>query len=1121
MTKSKPHHPHEEHLRAFVAGAMSVEEATSVETHLQSCERCCDIVAQWSAKDPFIANVRLALSGEPSVDRSVSATESSLRLLRSLQQPSVASSSAIEPSELDNADANDAQLPKRIGRFEVGEQIGDGSFGVVWRGFDTLLRRDVAIKIPRLASFATAASRERFHREARAAASLSHVNILPVYESGNDGGLGYIAAEYCPGPDLSQWLHQNGRPDPVTAAEIVCALAGGLHHAHERGVCHRDLKPANILLAPIAEGSEASRLRFIPKITDFGLAKIQGEDTNATRSRCLLGTAGYMAPEMATGRVEAAGPASDIYALGAVLYELLTLRQPISGVTEFETLRLIQSATPSTPSKICPGTPRDLEVIAMTCLQKDPAHRYANAQLLQDDLRRFLHGKPIFARPAGRVERVWRWTARNPRLATACSVAAMLCVVIVVVLGIANVKWRLLNTELNHTLWNSHLERAELSRTSTAMGRRFNSLQAIERARDMMSALDHGEKELAELRCRAVAAMALTDLRVERSIVQAIAEDRTCLAWDPRLQRFATPQLDGTIHIRDVDTDRIQIYQSPAGTSIRLLFSADGATLAGAVRKGTEVQALLWRLADDVVDPVSMGECAPLGTLQFVRDQDVVVVHGAPDELRFHDTRTGKLKRRLTIAESAGFRVSPDGTQVVVWLENELSLHDLHTGAKKAAFTIGDGLRRITAAAWSDDARTLAMGGSDHSIHLLNLDDVEIRQTQTYIGHSDWIASLEFIAADRILSTDIGGELRIWDLTAATTILQTVGSNIVRSYDGGRVAGSVGTTAVRWQLLNERVRHVGFVAFFPYEVTDLVPMSNCKMGISFDSQKICFWDLDAIREIHEIPVHPAPTSIVAATSETMLATSNDRLFQYDLSLDGHSSGWVVSHGRQILVPHIREQDVTIRATRSGSTLAVGSENQILLFRMHGTVEPQPFLRVDVPGLKAFHLSDTDRWILTRSSSEIALWNANTGEREPTIARIEPARAPDHGSVRMGPRDQLLAWARGGLVELWSRKGKTVVRRISRGPSAVTDFEFSPDGRFIALTSKGNPSIAVFQADTGRLVAELPAESSRPWFAFTRDGRYLMHRGKQMSVEFWDMELIVRRLRELRLLDDGK
>lgn len=319
-----------------------------------------------------------------------------------------------------------ASLPK-LERYRILRELGRGGMGVVYEARDEELGRTVAIKMLLTGALAGPERLARFHREALAMAKLTHPNIVQIYDTGEHDGLPYIALEYIETGSLVQ--HLDGTPwNPQNASEFLRYAAEAIETAHQAGLIHRDLKPANVLV------SEDSHLRsgLSPKITDFGLVKAES-DENLTKSGVALGTPRYLSPEQALGREESIRAQADIYALGTILYELLTGRPPFQSEMAAEVLRQICHDEPIDAGLLNPAVPRDLATVCHKCLRKDPGSRYASAQDLADDLARFENRQPIHARPVSKVERIAKWGRRNPVVSSLFF--ALLLLVVVGVIG--------------------------------------------------------------------------------------------------------------------------------------------------------------------------------------------------------------------------------------------------------------------------------------------------------------------------------------------------------------------------------------------------------------------------------------------------------------------------------------------------------------------------------------------------------------------------------------------------------------------------------------------------------------------------------------------------------------
>src|SRR5438309_6082676 len=299
--------------------------------------------------------------------------------------------------------ARSAKIISEFGDYELLEEIGRGGQGVVYRTHQKSLNRIVALKVIGLGPWTTETHLKRFRREAEAAASLEHPGIGPIHEVGERDGQCYFSMKFVEGGQLDEVV----RRTPVSfrqAAELIAKVARTVHYAHEHGILHRDIKPGNILLDQKGE----------PHLTDFGLARLVESESSVTHTLEVLGTPSYMAPEQAVGNNAAIGSVTDVYGLGAVLYQLLTGQPPFAGGTTYETIRLLLDTEPRQPRLLNPKIDRDLSTICLKCLEKDPKRRYASSLALAEDLERWLKHEPIRARRTGIVTRGRKWVRRNP-----------------------------------------------------------------------------------------------------------------------------------------------------------------------------------------------------------------------------------------------------------------------------------------------------------------------------------------------------------------------------------------------------------------------------------------------------------------------------------------------------------------------------------------------------------------------------------------------------------------------------------------------------------------------------------------------------------------------------------
>jgi serine/threonine protein kinase len=390
--------PPKELLGQFLAEELSPNTEDDLESHLRDCDGCRDRLESLSA-DSESTPVLSAQIHPPLLSHFAQRLEESLR------------------SALDDSDCEwDQAFPEILG-YDLLESIGRGGSSIVFRARDQKLQRIVAIKV--LRERASRVDRERFNREAKALAALRHPNITRAHGAGETGDHLYLVMEHISGGSLGRFIAGEPQP-PRSAARLVRQLAGAMQAAHAAGFVHRDLKPSNILLdTHFGQGETSGLDRFVPKVTDLGIVKDLSRDDGFTRTRDCLGTPSYMAPEQVKGSTQSVDCRTDVYAIGAVLYELLTGRPPFRAGSPLDTMLQVKHDEPVPPSRFHPHLPRDLETICLKCLEKDPARRYQSARHLAEDLDRFLLGRPIVARRIGWPSKLWRWSGRNPGWAAA------------------------------------------------------------------------------------------------------------------------------------------------------------------------------------------------------------------------------------------------------------------------------------------------------------------------------------------------------------------------------------------------------------------------------------------------------------------------------------------------------------------------------------------------------------------------------------------------------------------------------------------------------------------------------------------------------------------------------
>ncbi|HUR52847.1 MAG TPA: serine/threonine-protein kinase, partial [Gemmataceae bacterium] len=675
----------------------------------------------------------------------------------------------------------------RIGRFELRRQLGKGGCGIVFLAYDPKLQRELALKIPRPEMLMSEDARRRLIREALAAAEFDHPNLVPVFETGEIGPVCYIATAFCPGQTLAEWLERQSYPVPLRqAARLVATLAEAVQHAHDRGVLHRDLKPNNVILQVVKSDPNdqepppgACPLRgdhFIPRIVDFGLAKLAERGPSDTASRQILGTPKYMAPEQAQGRHDDVGPAVDVYALGVVLYELTAGRAPYDGESDVEVLRKAIEGNLTMPRTLRKEMPRDLEAICLKALARTPSKRYRTAIDLADDLRRFLDGKPTIARPLNWVGRAGRWLRRNDQ-AVALAVVTLIAFFFLTVGGWKSYQARQLRDDRDSAL------RDQASRTVQDRQREY-----ARHVRDAFLAWRAGDAgqmassiamaRLASETAMDVAEFALDYLtqlgRAEQSSVACPAGAGTAVAVSPDGAWVVTGHADGTVTVWNRGTGTAASVKAHPAEVQAIAFLHDGKTI---VTAGGETTARTWAIG-------AKGELArgvqlpPLSTatsaLAVSADGKRVFVGSVGGEcLRWDsaDPRAAKAWGAANAEPVVAIAVTPDGKTVATATEH--SPTRLWNATTLQAEGEVRGTAGATTLAFAPTAAGWLLAATTEADGTVRLFDAQGREARTLAGHPQPVQCLAVSADGTTLASGAQDDcVCVWDV--ATGSLRTL-----------------------------------------------------------------------------------------------------------------------------------------------------------------------------------------------------------------------------------------------------------------------------------------------------------------------------------------------------------
>jgi WD40 repeat protein len=981
--------------------------------------------------------------------------------------------------------------------YEILGELGRGGMAVVYKARQIRLDRPCAVKMILAGAYATPEDAARFLAEAAAIARLQHPHIVQIHHIGEADGLPFFELEYLPG-GLDRQL--DGTPwQPLRAAHLIEQLARGIAEAHRLGIVHRDLKPSNVLLA--ADGA--------PKIVDFGLAKAPGGEADLTRSGSVMGSPPYMAPEQARGATKRVGPAADVYALGSILYELLTGRPPFRGASMMETLEQVKTVEPVPPARLVPHLPRDIETICLKCLQKEPGRRYADADTLAEDLRRYRAGEPIQARRIGGTERAWRWCRRNPVVAGLTGGIAL-----ALILGTAVATHFAIRATRGEALALRRAEEAlAQAQRADAESRRARAAQSLSEARLYVARMNLVHQAWHD------GATGLVQQDLRASEPKGPEEpDRRGFEWY-YLRRLCQSVLsvqggqtaafspDGRILACGDGAGNLKLWDLAAGREVRTLhghtdgvghlaYSPDGRTLASAGDDGT---VRLWDAALDREARALRGHEGAVLRVAYSRDGRTLASAGSDRTVRLWDAATGRLIRTLGghAAEVFGLAFSPDGRTLASASDD---------GAVRLWDEVRDRPPRILPGhaapvrwlAFSPDGRTLASAGFDGTVKLWEV--ASGRLSLTLRGHTDQVDGVAFSPDGRTLAS--GGwdhTVRIWDATTGQEVLTLRAHTafvwgVVFSPDGRRIAAPGADQAIKvWDVTADQEAmtlrgHTGSV----HRVA--ISPDGRALASAGSDRTVRIWDAVTGRELRVLHGHADGTSGAAFSPDgrTLASAGGDRTIRI----------WDVATGqvRLILRGHTAEV-LGVAYSPGGRTLASASNDRTVRIWDAATGREVRALRGHKDGVWGVAYSPDGRTLASASrDGTVRIWETATGREVHTLRGHElevfdVAFSPDGRTLASAGYDR--------TIRIWDAVSGVEVQALRGHASWVCRVAFSPDGHRLASASRDR-TVRIWDVATGQGVLTLRGDAG--WLdgvAFGPDGRTLAAAGFDGTVKLWD------------------